>query len=120
MIMRPQKAKIEDEFYTIKFNVAIGALGVDVTSIPTRLQRLSIEQGVMEGSTPQEAALFTLVKLPLDQQRKINPLLIQFWIYDGEINLKKPTVQTTLKYLQLRELLESDFRNGHRDDKSPC
>lgn len=53
-------------FYTVRFNAAFAALGIDPSTIPADLRQLGQSRGNAAGCSPQKAVLVILAELPLE------------------------------------------------------
>ena len=65
-------------FFTIRFNAALAALGINPTLVPAEYREIGQVHGKMAGCTPQEAVLITLAELPMELQMMGNPMIANF------------------------------------------
>ena len=83
-------------FFTIRFNAALAALGINPTLVPAEYREIGQVHGKMAGCTPQEAVLITLAELPMELQMMGNPMIAKLWVHDGKVRLHNPAIQVAL------------------------
>ncbi|MBE0564198.1 MAG: hypothetical protein IH622_25760 [Ochrobactrum anthropi] len=88
-------------FYTIRFNAALAALGIDPSTIPADLRQIGQSRGKAAGCSPQEAVLVILSELPLEVKMMADLRAVYIWARDGKVRTDNPIIQTVALNLGL-------------------
>ncbi|UXS41990.1 hypothetical protein FY150_19765 [Agrobacterium tumefaciens] len=82
-----------DMFYTVRFNAAFAALGINPTIIPANLRELGQSRGKAAGCSPQEAVLVILSELPLEIKMMADLRAVYVWVREGKVRADNPIIQ---------------------------
>lgn len=83
-------------FFTIRFNAALAALGINPSLVPPECREIGQTHGKAAGCTPQEAVLIVLGELPLDLKMMANPAVAKLWLHQGKVRLDNSALQVAL------------------------